>query len=142
MARVHGKNVNFSINAVNIEDELSQVVMTVDVPEADITAFADIYQNVLAGKKTVAYEVSGSYDPASGNGDDTLFANVNNGGVVTTVFDPTGSGPGANDPEYACTASGLTGSLVAGYRMSFPVGDKASYTATIQNSGATTRATA
>jgi len=112
-----------------------------EVPEAEITSFNDAWQNFLAGKKNVVTEIAGAYDPAAAQGDKTIFDAIG-GGVVTTVFDLTGSGPGTNDPEYTCTASGLTGVLVRSYRLNFPVGDKAGYQATLQHSGSTTRATA
>tara|TARA_Y100000310_G_scaffold71153_2_gene66990 strand:+ start:24 stop:449 length:426 start_codon:yes stop_codon:yes gene_type:complete len=141
MARTHGKNANFSFNAVAIEDELNEIVQTAEVPEADITSFNDAWQNFLAGKKGVVTEISGAYDPAASQGDKTIFDAIG-GGPVSTVFDPTGSGPDSNDPEYQCTASGLTGVLVRRYSLNFPVGDKAGYRATLQHSGSTTRATA
>jgi len=138
VARTHGKDLNFSFNAVAIEDELDTATINFAVAEADITAFADIYQNFLAGKKNVTIDIGGSLDPAASQGVNTLFDAVG-GGVVATVLDPTGSGPDTNDPEYQCAASAPTGSLVASLSISFPVGDKASYSASIQNSGATTR---
>ena len=141
MARLHGKNANYSFNAIAIEDELNSITQTADVPEADMTSFADAYQTFLAGKKTVATDIAGSYDPAAAQGDATIFAAIN-GGPVSTVFDLSGSGPGASDPQYQCTASGLTGVLVDSYEMSFPVGEAASYRARLQHSGSTTRATA
>ena len=142
MTRIHGKSVDYSFNAVALEDELNQVVMTVDVPAADTTSFADAYQTALAGKKTVQTAIQGTYDPTASQGDATLFANVNGGAKVSTIFDLTGSGPAADNPEYQCTASGLSGALVASYKLNFPVGDKASYSATIQHSGLTSRAIA
>ena len=140
MARTHGKDVNFSYNAVAIEDELNQVTVTFDVNEADATAFADVYQVPIAGKVSVKLEIEGTVDPAASQGVDTLFDGISNG-VKSTVFDPTGSGPGASDPEYQCTASGLTGTLVEQLRITYAVGDAARYAATLQNSGSTTRAT-
>jgi hypothetical protein len=141
VGRIHGKNANFSFNAVAIEDELSEITQTITVPESEITSFTDAWQNFLAGKKDVVTEISGSYDASAGQGDITLFSAIG-GGVVTTVFDPSGSGPDTNDPEYLCTASGLTGVLVKRYHISLPAGEKAGYSATLQHSGATTRATA
>ena len=141
MGRVHGKNANFSYNAVAMEDELDSIIQTATVPKADITAFNDAWQNVLAGKKSVATEVAGTLDPAAGAGDATLFAGIG-AGPLSTIFDPTGSGPGANDPEYQCTLSGLTGALVKSYRITLPVGERAGYSATLQHSGSTTRAVA
>lgn len=140
MARTHGKDLNFSINAVSLEGELERVRMAARVPEADITAFADVYQNALAGKRDVQLEISGSYDPAASGGDDTIFGLIGTG-PKSTVLDPTGAGPDTNAPTYNCTASGLTGSLVRRYSLNFPVGGKAAWEATIQNSGQTTRAT-
>jgi len=141
MARVHGKDSKFSFNAVDLDDELNTITQTADVPEADITSFADPWGNFLAGKKNVRTEIAGSLDLALGEGHITIFDAIG-GGVVSTVFDLTGSGPGANDPEYQCTASGLAGVLVASYNMSLSVGSPGSYTASLQHSGLTTRAVA
>ena len=141
MARTHGADLNYSINGVSIEDELNSAVINFTVPEAEVTAFADAWQNFLAGKPNVTTDLSGYLDMTAGNGDATLFA-LFGGGVVTTIMDPTGAGPAAGDPEYTCTASGLTGALLANYTITLPVGGAATYTATIQHSGDTTRAVA
>ena len=141
MARTHGKNVDFSFNSVALEDELSSVTLNFEVPEAEITAFGDTWQNYLAGKKNVRTEISGSLDLAASQGEATFLAALGTG-PVTTLFDITGSGPDTNDPVYTCTASGLSGVLLTSYRASLPVGDKASYRATLQHSGATTRVVA
>ena len=63
MARTHGKNVDFAYAGVAIEDELNSATITFDVPEAEITAFSDAYQNFLAGKPTATLSVDGSWDP-------------------------------------------------------------------------------
>lgn len=114
------------------------------MPEADITAFADVYGNFLAGKKNVRTEISGSADIdalTTVQGVKTLFAGIG-AGPKSTVFDPVGTGPSANAPEYQCTASGLTGVLVASLQISLPVGGAARYSATLQHSASTTRAVA
>ena len=141
MARVHGKNSNFSYNAVAIEDELNSIGISFEVPEGEITAFADAWGNFLAGKPNVKTDIAGALDMAASQGDVTLFAGFG-AGPVTTVFDPDGSGPAADSPEYTCTASGLTGVLIESYNISLPVGGAATYTATLQHSGNTTRAVA
>ena len=142
MARTHGKNTNFSFNGVAIEDELNSVTMNASVAESDVTAFADTYQNFLAGKKSVSFDVAGSLDADfSGDGDATIFDHLTlTSGAKTLVFEPDGSGPDTNSPEYTCTASGLTGAICSSYSIDLPVGGAATYSATFQCSGATTRA--
>lgn len=141
MARVHGKDVDYSINGVSIEGDMDEIRLRFDVAEAEITSFDDAYGNFLAGKPTAVEEIRGTLDMDSAEVDDTIFGLIG-GGPVSTIFDPTGAGPGASDPQYKSTASSLTGALVSRYRLSVPVGDRASWEATIQHSGPTTRAVA
>ena len=141
MARTHGKDSNFSFNGVSIEDELSSVTMNATVGESEVTAFADVYQNFMAGKKDISFDISGSLDMAASQGDATIFDHITlTSGPKTLVFDPDGAGPDTNSPEYTCTSSGLTGALVTSYSISLPVGGAATYSASFQCSGATTRA--
>ncbi len=141
MARTHGKDVNFTYNSVAIEDELNTVTLTMDVNEADATAFADTYAVPLAGKKSGVFELQGTVDPAVSQGVDTLF-DARLDGAKSATFAPTGGSVGANDPHFTTTASGLTGSLFQSLRIVYNVGDVARYTAILQNSGETVRAVA
>jgi len=141
MARTHGKDSNFSFNSVAIEDELSSITMNATVAESEITAFSDTYQNFIAGKKGVSFDVSGSLDMAASQGDATIFDHIHTtSGPKTLVYDPDGAGPDTNSPEYTCTSSGLTGAICSSYTINLPVGGAATYSATFQCSGSTTRA--
>ena len=141
MARTHGKDSNFSFNGVAIEDELNSVTMSASVGESDVTAFSDAYQNCLAGKKDVSFDIAGTLDMAASQGDATIFDHLHTtSGPKTLVFDPDGAGPDTNSPEYTCTSSGLTGAICSSYSISLPVGGTATYSATFQCSGSTTRA--
>ena len=141
MARTHGKDSNFSFNGVAIEDELNSVTMSASVGESDVTSFADVYQNFLAGKKDVSFDIAGTLDMAASQGDATIFDHLTlTSGPKTLVFDPDGAGPDTNSPEYTCTSSGLTGAICSSYSISLPVGGAATYSATFQCSGSTTRA--
>ena len=141
MARTHGKDSNFSFNGVAIEDELNSITMNASVGESDITAFGDTYQTFLAGKKNITFDVSGALDMAASQGDATIFDHLHNiRRPKTLVYDPDGAGPDTNSPEYTCTSSGLTGALCTSYSISLPVGGAATYSASFQCSGATTRA--
>ena len=141
MARLHGKSAQFSYNGVALQSWLDSIDQSATAPEGEITSFADVGQNFVSGKKDVKTELAGSLDLALSGVDATLFGGIG-AGPKSTIFDPSGSGPGANDPEYQCTASGLTGVLVASYRLECPVGGAARFSATLQHSGATSRAVA
>ena len=142
MARTHGKDSNFSFNSVSIEDELSSITMNASVAEADVTAFNDAYQNFLAGKKDISFDVTGALDmDFASDGDATIFDHIAlTSGPKPLVYAPDGAGPDTNSPEYTCTASGLTGAICSSYSIDLPVGGAATYSATFQCSGATTRA--
>jgi len=141
MARTHGKDSNFSFNSVSIEDELNSITMNATVAESEVTAFADTYQNFIAGKKNVTFDVSGILDLAASQGDATIFDHIHTtSGPKTLVYDPDGAGPDSNSPEYTCTSSGLTGAICSSYTITLPVGGAATYSATFQCSGSTTRA--
>lgn len=141
MARVIS-NIDYSFNAVAMEGVLSELDQNITNPPADITSFSDAWQNFLAGdKKNVVTSIRGHANQTASEAERLIFAAIG-GGPVTTLFDITGSGPAANDPEYQCTASGLTGALVSSMELDLPVGDKGSFSATIQHSGSTTRAVA
>ena len=141
MARTHGKDSNFSFNGVAIEDELNSITMNATVAESEVTAFSDTYQNFIAGKKGVSFDVAGTLDLATSQGDATIFDHIHTtSGPKTLVFDPDGAGPDSNSPEYTCTSSGLTGAICSSYTINLPVGGAATYSATFQCSGSTTRA--
>ena len=141
MARTHGKDSNFSFNGVSIEDELNSITMNATVAESDISAFGDTYQTFLAGKKNITFDVAGALDMAASQGDVTIFDHIHSiSGPKTLVYDPDGAGPDTNSPEYTCTSSGLTGALCTSYTINLPVGGAATYSASFQCSGSTTRA--
>lgn len=138
MARKFGGNADFSFNGTAIEGELSSITQNIAVPTADITAFMDAWQVGLAGKKNTTYDLEGTLDMEEGVAESLILAQIGNG-RVSAIFDPTGSGPGADAPEYRATASGLTGTLVKSVRISLPVGSKAGFSASLQVSGELTR---
>ena len=76
MARAHGKSAVFTFDSVAITDELQTFSINFTVPEAEITSFADAWGNFLAGKPSLTYDGSGYYDPASSQGDATIFGEL------------------------------------------------------------------
>jgi predicted secreted protein len=122
MARTHGKNVDFSFDSVALEDELKQVTMNFDVPEAEITAFSDAWQNFIAGKPTATLDVEGSYDPAAGAGDITIFNEL-----------------GLEGEEYDFEPDGSTGyngfGIITRYSISAPVNGPITYSLAVRHNG-------
>ena len=122
MARTHGKDADFSFDSVALEDELNQITLTFDVPEADATAFADVYQVPIAGKPTATAEVQGSLDPAGGQGDVTIFDEL-----------------GQEAEEWDFEPDGTTGyngfAIVTRYQIVSSITDVIRYSATFRHNG-------
>ena len=122
MARTHGKDADFSFDSVALDDELSSITMNFTVPEADVTAFSDTYQNFLAGKPTATLDVSGFADLAAGAGDITIFGEL-----------------GLEGEEYDYEPDGTTGyngfAIVTSYSISSTVGGPITYSASFRHTG-------
>lgn len=127
MARLHGKDADFTFNAVALEDELNNIGLTFDVPPAEITAFADAWQNFLAGKPTLSLDVSGTVDIAASQGDATIFAALG-GAALAYDYEADGS-------------TGYNGyGIVTRYQITHPVNGPVAYTATFRHNGASAAA--
>ena len=120
-------DADFVFNAVALEDELDQASMSFDVPEAEITAFADVYGNFLAGKPAIKLDVSGNWDPAASQGDATIFAAL--GGVgLTYDFEPGGT-------------TGYNGMAIVGsYQIQAAINQAVKYSASFRHNGLTVAA--
>tara|TARA_R110000824_G_scaffold20903_15_gene78407 strand:+ start:436 stop:843 length:408 start_codon:yes stop_codon:yes gene_type:complete len=122
MARTHGKDADFSFDSVALEDELNSVTLNFTVPEAEVTAFADTYQNYLAGKPTATVEISGFADLAAGAGDVTFFGEL-----------------GLEGEEYDFEPDGTTGyngfAIITAYSITSTVGGPITYSASLRHNG-------
>lgn len=122
MARTHGKDADFSFDSVALEDELNTATINFEVPEAEITAFGDAWQNFLAGKPTATLEAAGSWDPASSQGDATIFGEL-----------------GEEGEEYDFEPDGTTGyngfAIVTGYSITAPVNGAITYSLSLRHNG-------
>ena len=96
--------------------------MNFSVPEADVTAFSDAYQNFLAGKPTATVDVSGFADLAAGAGDITIFTEL-----------------GLEGEEWDFEPDGTTGyngfAIVTSYSISSTVGGPITYSASFRHNG-------
>ena len=115
-------SANFVFNGVDLEVELNTVTVNFDVPSADITAFTDVYQNVVAGKPSAKLDMAGSWNPTAAEGDATIFAAL--GGVGRTWdLDLDGT-------------NGYNGyAIVNSYSITASVTDAVKYTCSMQHNG-------
>jgi predicted secreted protein len=122
MARTHGKDADFSFDSVALEDELNQATLNFEVPEAAITSFGDAWQNFIAGKPTATLDIQGSLDPASSQGDVTIFGEL-----------------GLEGEEYDFEPDGTTGyngfAIITRYSITAGVDQAISYTASFRHNG-------
>jgi len=134
MARIAGKDANFSFGGPQIEDELNSIEMTVDVNLVEVTTFGDAAGTFVEGLPTGSFSVSGFADFDASQGDATIFGQIGSGDTAF-VFQPTGASPNTNDPNYTGQA------FVKSYRIRAEVGGAVSYTADFQVTGEITRGT-
>ena len=113
---------NIAFDGVQIEDEVSSVTLTFDVPPADVTSFTDVTQNVVAGKPSAKLDISGSWNPTAAHGDATIFGEL-----------------GLEAEEYDFEPDGTTGyngfAVVTSYSITASVTDAVKYTASFQHNG-------
>ena len=133
MARQAGKVIDFAYNSVAIEDELNSLTMSVDVNLPEVTAFGDAANTFVEGLPSTTIDVAGYFDPAASQGDATIYGRIGNG-AATALLETTGSAAGTNSPTYSVSA------FVSSYTITSDVGGATTYTATLQGSGANTRA--
>ena len=132
MARIAGKDANFSYNSVAIEDELNSIGMSVDVNLPEVTAFADTGSEFVEGLMNAKFSVSGAADFLASQGDATIFGQIGSG-EAAHIFQPTGASAGANSPNYTGN------SLVASYSITAEVGAPVTYSAELQVNGPVVR---
>lgn len=135
MARIAGKDVNFSFNSVALEDQMDNIEQTTEVDLPEVTAFADGAPEFAEGMADTKISISGPNDFGSGELDATVFGQIGSG---EAAFDhsPTGNAAGANDPHYTGNA------LVKSYKISADVRGRVDQATEFQVNGATTRAVA
>lgn len=125
MAFVHGKGQTLSLDATDVSQYTDSVQLTNGVDLAEVSAFGDNDQEFIAGLKTHGLTCSGHYDATA----DAAFDGMFDGAEVAFSYSPDGG---------TTTYSG--NALITDYQISGGVGDKVSWSATLQPSGAVSRA--
>ena len=114
--------LDFSYNAVAIEDELNTASLNFTVANSEITSFSDAWGNFLPGKPSLTIDIGGSADLAGGQGDATIFADL---GLVGKAWDA--------EPDGTTGYNGF-GHLTS-YTLNMAVNAPITYSASIQHTG-------
>ena len=133
MAKIAAKLINFSINSVALEDELSSITQNVEQETPEVTGLSSTGPERVVGNYDFSYDLDGFFDGAASQGDATMFAQIGAASVLQG-FDTTGEAAGANDPNYDGNV------VLSSYSISGAVGGAVTYIVTEQGAGALTRA--
>lgn len=135
MAKQPAKNANVLIS-VALEDDIDSFALDVSQETPVVTALSDAGPRRLAGNYDYGLDVSGGADFAAAQSDATLFGLIGSAGVAMGI-DPTGAGPGADDPHYDATSV-----VLGSYNISGAVGGRIDFTAKILGNSALARTVA
>lgn len=133
MAKKAANAINYTLNAVAIEDDMKDVSLDVSQEVPVVTSFADAGPRRVAGNYDWKISLSGFPDFAASQSDATIFGMLGSAGV-TSALDPTGTTAGTNDPNYDGTA------LLENYSIKGSVGGAVEMSASLAGGSALTRA--
>lgn len=127
MAELAGKTNEVYINATEMDDDGAKVEGVDDSSYnqlcdlLEITQFGDDYKSRLAGLKDTNVSLSGNYYPGDTNGQDLLVP----GDTVYIGVYPEGTGNAGKQVE----------ALIESFEISASVGDKQTFSASLQGNG-------
>lgn len=135
MAFVHGKDTNFQIDDKDGSlTDISAYLTNVDFPQtqetADTTVFTNTARTFIVGLRSATISIQGNWDSTM----DAVFRNMATAGNSRTFkFGPAGSGSGNVQYTGECH--------LTNFQIGAPVGDKDTFNAQFQVTGAVTRTT-
>lgn len=135
MAKVASIVADFELSSVAIEDELTSISMDVRQQVIQVDGLSSVGPERVQGNYDWSFGLEGTWDGASGQGDSLLFDLVaSTSGTVG--FEPDGVTAGPSNPNYDGSV------LLESYSIKSAVGAANTYSATLQGSGALSRAVA
>ena len=96
----------FTVDSVDLADQLVSITMTKNVDRLEATSLADTSRQFVAGleNSSTTFTVLGSF--ASGEAAQSLFGDIGN--KVSIVYEPLAAAPGASSPRYTHSNAVLT----------------------------------
>lgn len=113
----------FTVDSVDLADQLVSITMTKNVDALESTSLKDSSRTFVAGLQSseTTFTVMGTF--ASGEAIQAIFGDVGNS--VTIVYEPLASAPGASSPRYT-----HSGAFLASAPIAVSVGELVQVTAT------------
>lgn len=137
MAFVAGKGYKVKIGSDEVTSYLTNVSQPLTKDALETTTMGDSARDYIEGLKSATISLSGRWDGAGSTAiDAVLYTAWNNSSLVTFSLNPTGTA------TFSTSAPGYTGSMiVTNYEHNAAFDGVAQFSATLQVSGAVTRAT-
>ena len=133
MAKIAAKLINWTLNSISLEDELSSINLNIEQETPEVAGLSSTGPERVVGNYDWSIDADGFFDGAASQGDATIFAQIG-AAAVLQGFDPTGQAAGASDPNYDGNV------VLSSYSISGAVGGAVTYSVTEQGAGALTRA--
>ncbi len=113
----------FTVDSVDLADQLVSITMTKNVDALESTSLKDASRTFVAGLQSseTTFTVLGSF--ATGEAIQSIFGDV--GSSVTIVYEPLTAAPGASSPRYT-----HSGAFLASAPIAVSVGELVQVTAT------------
>lgn len=131
------KNAHFTLNGVDLSDEINQLTIGLTTDSPEDTAMGDNARSFLAGLNNATIGVNLNSDYTSGNGDATLWTVYSGNAAVAFILRPDAGVVSTTNPEYTGSVVLTDYSPVDG-----SVGDLATTPVSLQVTGDVARATA
>lgn len=135
VAKVAASKINYSINSVPVECQLTSISKDVKQETVKVDGFCSTGPERMVGNYDHSTQLEAFADFAAGNIDATIFALLGSAGV-STDFDPTGTTAGADNPHYTTTE------VLSSYSIKGSVGQAVSCSATLEGNAALQRVVA
>lgn len=136
MAFVAGKGYKVKIGGTDVSAYLTNVSQPLTKDALETTTMGDSARDYIEGLRNATISLSGRWDGADNTLDETLYNAYDNSSLVTFSLNPTGTA------TFSDNAPGYTGNMrVTNYEHNAAFDGVVSFSATLQVSGAVTRAT-
>lgn len=133
MAKYHGKQGHFTIDAVDLSTYLTDISLDESTDTAEVSTMGDQAKEFVEGLTGGTISLSGAWDDTATTGPDAVLNGLKGAGANAFVYGPAGDEAGM--VRYTGQA------ILTSYARTTPIGGAVAFTAGFQITGAVTRDT-